>query len=507
MNSIVLRQILVGACLTLPAVPTFPVRAEATGEATPPASVWVYPPPPPNPLAWKPYPGLLDTWLREQSPQFNRWTFGAWERFRYESRNYFAANGAGPLAVDFNAASPVAHNTYSLFRSQLWTGYAPTDWLRGYVEAQGASQNGWKGNPNPQANNPIGLYQYYAVLGDPKNFPLSFQAGRQELSYGEERLIGGFIWDNIGRVFNAAKLRYAHDSFWIDAFAGSLVLPVNEGTDVVNWDEVFWGIYSQARQLVPLSIAEFYFLGDNADNDSPLNVGTVQRGNSPRDIYTLGAHLKSDPTQLKSWYYDVELAVQGGQFQYPQGTPQIVSGQKLDHWAHALHFEAGYQFTHAWARPKIGLFYNQASGDHDPSDNRHTTFVNLYPTNHKFYGFMDFLSWQNLQQLALTTTWFPVGKLRVTLNLYFDWLLTTDDFFYNVAQGARTTGGYAIRPGNSPRLGQELDLVLNYPLLRWLNLEAGYGHFFTGPYIHQSLAHTGGSHDANWYYLQIIGSF
>jgi len=482
-----------------------PTPAAASPPATPPA--YVYPPPPPNPLAWRPYPGLLDTWLREQSPAFNRWTFGAWERFRYESRNYFAANGAGPLAVDFNAASPAAHNNYSLFRTQIWTGYAPTDWLRGYVEAQGSSQNGWAGDPNPQANNPMGFYQYYAVLGNPKEFPVTFQAGRQELSYGEERLVGGFIWDNIGRVFDAAKLRYAQDRFWIDAFAGSLVLPVNRGTDVVNWDEVFWGLYSQARGVIPKTIAEFYFLGDNANNNSQNNAGTVQRGNSPRDLYTFGLHWKSDPAQLRGWYYDVEMAGQMGQFQYPRNTPEVINGEKLDHLAYALHFEAGYHFTNAWAKPRIGLFYNQASGDHDPADDEHTTFVNLYPTNHKFYGFMDFLSWQNMRQVALTTTWFPIGKLRVTLNFYVDWVLTTEDFFYNVGGAARTTGGYGIRPGNKAHLGQEVDLILNYPVRKWFNVEAGFGHYFTGQYVDESLTNTGGSHDANWYYVQLIGSF
>lgn len=120
---------------------------------------------------------------------------------------------------------------------------------------------------------------------------------------------------------------------------------------------------------------------------------------------------------------------------------------------------------------------------------------------------MDFLSWQNLQQVAVTSTWFPVGKLKATLNFYVDWLLTTEDFSYNVAQGARTTGGYGIKPDNQAHFGEELDFILNYPVLKWLNLEAGYGHFFTGQYVQESLQNTGGAHDANWYYVQVIGSF
>lgn len=453
------------------------------------------------------YPGLINTWLREQAPAFERWDIGSSGRFRFESKNYFAANGRGPLAVDFNAATPTPHNNYSLFRTRAWVGYTPTDWITGHVQGNGSSQNGWAGDPNPGANNPFNLYQYYATLGNPQEFPVTFKVGRQELVYGEERLIGDAAWENIGRTFNAAKLRYTKDRFWVDGFAGSVVLPVNRGTDVVNWDEVFWGIYAQTTGLIPTSVAEFHFLGDNANNGSPNNIGTVQRGNTPRDLYTLGVHLKSAPGGLNGWDYDVELAGQVGQFQYPQGTPVVINGEKLDHAAYALHFAGGYTFAQAPARPRIGLIYNHASGDRDAFDDEHQTFVNLFPTNHKFYGFMDFFAWQNMQEVALTTTWWPVVKLKVALNFQVFWLPSTEDFSYMVNQAARTTGGYGIRPDNRSRFGQEIDLILSYPLLKHGAVEAGYGHFFTGDYVNESLAQTGGAKDANWYYVQVMMSF
>ena len=42
--------------------------------------------------------------------------------------------------------------------------------------------------------------------GDPKAFPLTLKVGRQILSYGDERLIGAFDWNNFGRTFDAVKL-------------------------------------------------------------------------------------------------------------------------------------------------------------------------------------------------------------------------------------------------------------------------------------------------------------
>jgi len=46
------------------------------------------------------------------------------------------------------------------------------------------------------------------MIGNHKEFPVSLKVGRQELSYGEERLVGAFAWNNIGRVFDAVKVRW-----------------------------------------------------------------------------------------------------------------------------------------------------------------------------------------------------------------------------------------------------------------------------------------------------------
>ena len=38
------------------------------------------------------------------------------------------------------------------------------------------------------------------------------------------------------------------------------------------------------------------------------------------------------------------------------------------------------------------------------------------------------------------------------------------------------------------------------------DLEAGYGHFFRGDYVKQSLSAIG-SQDANWFYIQAVFNF
>ena len=44
----------------------------------------------------------------------------------------------------------------------------------------------------------------------------SVKAGRFEMIYGDQRLVGGFEWHNQARSFDAAKLIYKGDSFDLD---------------------------------------------------------------------------------------------------------------------------------------------------------------------------------------------------------------------------------------------------------------------------------------------------
>jgi hypothetical protein len=70
--------------------------------------------------------------------------------------------------------------------------------------------------------------------------------------------------------------------------------------------------------------------------------------------------------------------------------------------------------------------------------------------------------------------------------------------------GTATTQGnnYGINPDYSSFVGTELDAIVGWAVTRFLVLEAGYGHFFTGDYIRQSLSAIG-SKDADWGYVQM----
>jgi len=451
--------------------------------------------------------GLFNDWLRTQDPLFNNFDLGAQFRARYVYQTYFAVPGAGATAVDFRANTPESENDFLLLRTRVHAGYSPADWLTVFGEGENSSSTGDKRNPNPQSNGPFDLHQGYVQLGGTASLPLSVKVGRQELVYGDERLIGAFDWDNIGRVFDAAKLRFQQDTFWVDAFTGRVVLPNDNEFDQSNWDDWFSGIYGSTRSLVPKTELQLYFLADNANADSPRHVTTYGRGNSPRDIYTIGSRFQTLPGQLNGWDMNGEFAGQFGDFEYAPGTPGVVNGQRLNQLAYATHIEGGYTLSKIDFKPRFALGFDYASGDGNPNDNEHNTFVNLYPTNHKFYGAMDFLSWQNLIDPYLKASVLPLKGLSISATYNAFWLANTSDFFYQVNQVPRTTGGYGIHPANGSFAGQEIDLVVTYQPAAFAQLQAGFGHYFTGDYVDQTFQNLGGAHDANWVYLQALLNF
>jgi hypothetical protein len=236
----------------------------------------------------------------------------------------------------------------------------------------------------------------------------------------------------------------------------------------------------------------------------------VLSGPSARDIYTVGLRIKSTPGEFGNWDYSAELMGQLGHFNDPRAPIQ-----SLEHQAYAAFVAGGYTWTKAPLTPRVGLEYNFGSGDSNPTDDKHETFENLFPTNHKFYGYMDFVSLQNIHNLRLTSSFKPLARLTFTADYHAFWLADTHDNFYTIG-GVRRGGitatpggqGYGINPNYNNYVGSEVDLIATYNVSPLITFETGYGHFFVGDYVKQSLAGPAfGSTDANYVYVQASLNF
>lgn len=446
-----------------------------------------------------PSAGLANDWLREQSTIFDPFDIGGQFRARAEHKEYYAV--ANEAHADFQHNGD-PNNSLVLFRERFHLGYAPCAWFGVYGEFQDSAALSDDRSPSPE-NDHGQLRQAWVSLGSPQDFPLTAKVGRQELIYGEQRLIGTADWLNIGRTFDAAKLRYAASNFWVDAFVSRPILTeLHEFDESDNYD-TFSGVYASTRKLIPFQESQLYFLSRNVD-EHPLSEVNDKKGEypaaSPRDIYTVGARVKSLPGKLGGWDYEVEGAGQFGRYKSSNTSPS------LDQRAFAVHAAGGYTFTDLFGTPRVSLEYNYASGDSNPNDGTHGTFDNLFPSNHGLYGVMDFFSWQNMQDLHAGASIKPIKNLTVRLDGHAFWLADDHDFFYNANGTPRTTGGYGLKPAAGNYVGAELDLIAAYAITPYAGVQAGFGHFFVGDYIKNSLVATG-STDANFIYAQLTVNF
>ncbi|HWX18905.1 MAG TPA: alginate export family protein [Candidatus Binatia bacterium] len=484
--------------------------------------------PPPSP---QPFAGYINELLRQENPYLSVWDIGGVERLRFEDHEgYGIAGRPGTPAKpnnDFRANGADVYNDYLLSRLRLHVGYTDK-WWSAYVEGQSSLEANDKrfayanvpavaATSARQGNGPeddrINLHQAYLTLGNHKEFPLSLKVGRQEFLYGEERLIGPYGWNNIGRVFDAVKLRWQNEWFASDFFASHVVIPRDGKFDVDNDHEYFSGIYATTPKI-PKHALDVYLLARNADPQAASDVSSPQFPQpSARDIYTVGGRLKSLPGEQHGFDYTLEGAYQFGDYRDPRFT---INGNspRLTQNAFMAVAQAGYTFGELWATPRLGVEFDYGSGDSNANDGTHGTFDNLFPTNHKFYGMMDLVSLQNIQDAGVSLTLKPTRRLSVAFMGNALWLADTHDNFYTVAGAARggiaaTPGnGYGINPGYNSFLGTEFSAVAGLAVSRSLQLEAGYGHFFSGNYVQQTWAAPGfGSRDADFSYLQVNFTF
>lgn len=495
------------------AVLIFPLGASAQSGSSP---LTATNPGKPSASAPTPSAGLLNDWLREQSPEFGPWDLGGQFRARLEVKDYFFTPGAAPSVpgraqVDFLKNGGDANDTYLLTRTRLHVGYN-ADWFHVLLEGQDSTSTGDKRTPNMEEES-FNLRQGYVSFGDPAKFPLLLKAGRQEMAYGDERLIGIVDWNNIGRTFDAVKLRYQAEAGWVDAFASYPVVPRNNDFNYSNNYDLFSGIYGSSDKLIPRQQSQLYFLARNTSQNSPnYATGTLSFPlPSPRDVYTIGSRIKSLPGQFGNWDYTVEADYQFGRFAGVAGTaPTAVQLASKPHRAYAAHVDGGYTWANAYGTPRLGLEWNYASGS--SNTNRHETFDNLYPSTHLFSGIMDFYSWQNIQDARINFAMKPLPKLTLGASYRGVWLASTSDSFYLGNTAPRTGGtpgahnGYAVNPTYSSFVGMEADVTLGYAVTRYASVGLGYGHFFRGDYIKQSLS-AFGSTDADYVYLQARISF
>jgi hypothetical protein len=334
-------------------------------------------------------------------------------------------------------------------------------------------------NRNAAFADEFDLRQLFAeAAGDPEKLPIQLKVGRQELSYGDERLVGAFNWSNVARVFNAAKLIYSPVSWLqLDGFMSRVVRVERERPNHDSSNDNFFGIVAALKPAAEHVLDTNFFVRNQRDN-SLTSERTGLRG--PMKEYTLGQRFRG-----KKWNFDygTEYAFQFG------------SRAHDDIKAWMFHQDVSYTFVKLPWSPKLLAEYNHASGDRNPRDGVVGTFDQLYPTNHDKYGLMDLVGLKNMNNVRLGLSAKPSS--RITLGADFHW------FFRDARESAWfSASGAVVRAANvraGRQIGEELDLTATIKITKYLNVLIGYSHFFAGPFA----TDTSGNDGADFFYTQI----
>lgn len=443
--------------------------------------------------------GLINDWLRGKSEAADPWDVGGSVRLRYDTKD-----DGGPFANnDFIHRGLENDNDYFTARTRVHLGYTPSGWLNLFAEGRDARAWGDDRPGNPE-NDEFDFYQGYFVLGNPKEFPLTLKVGRQEMLYGDERFVGVSDWTATGRSFDAAKLRFENDDFWVDAFVSRVVIVYDDHFNQPNDYDWFSGLYASTRKLIPWQESQLFFLARNVGEESPNASAPGVGGPGERDVYTLGTRHKSLPGKLRGWDYSTELAGQFGGI--------VQGGVYRDLRSFMADVTLGYTWEETWSAPRLGVGYTYASGDSDATDGDTETFEPLLGTNHSLYGLMDLFGLRNTHNPSASFSFKPAKGLSVRLLYLMFWLADDRDFLYPESGSGRNANGYGQNPQFDSYVGSEVDLVVSYqpPRLRGTEFQLGYGHFFVGDYIKQSvhsIPANGSAVDADWFYVQAKFSF
>jgi hypothetical protein len=370
-------------------------------------------------------------------------------------------------------------NTYELTRTRVYGDLWFRDVFRAYVEFIDAQTYNQDLVPLPSDHNHGDLLNLFGDLkvGELDDRPLYLRAGRQELLYGSQRLISPADWSNTRRTFQGAKLFYRGEDVDADAFVVQPVVPNVDHFDTVDDQVVFSGAWLTCRGSGRRAV-DFYYL----DLDQARHVA-LGRGNQPGafNVSTLGNRWLGDWGNL---LYDCEGMVQWGPY------------SNQDTLAEAFTTGLGYYFKDLPTTPEVWVYYDFASGDPRPGQGgTHRTFNQLFPFGHYYFGYIDVVGRQNIEDLNFQLSFYPTKWVAALMQYHMFRLADARDALYSAA-GTPLRRDPTGRAGTD--VGDEIDVAVNFHLSTHQDLYIDYSHLYAGEFIRR----TGSPLSPDYLYLQ-----
>lgn len=331
--------------------------------------------------------------------------------------------------------------------------------------------------------------------------PVYFRVGRQELLYGSQQVLSPLDWANTRRNFEGFKLFSKGTEWDIDLFA---VRPVNTAsptggiggrpalTSVLKYDNQRdeadysrWlsGVYSVYRGMKDNTFEPYYiWLQTEGDQHVP--------GWADGNRHTLG--LRWTMTKAIKDECDQPWIVLATD---TEGAYQFGRDNGADVQAGFFTTKIGTTFSQVAWTPQLTFIYYFGSGG-SAADGTNNTFNVLAPLGHAYWGIIDNLAGQNLNDIGLQATVKPHAKLTGLAAMHWFNLVSDADTVYNVA------GAPVGVAGTGKDIGQELDLIATYAHNPNFDVQVGYSWFWYGSHFSGPVNGPLGADDATQLYIQ-----
>jgi hypothetical protein len=337
----------------------------------------------------------------------------------------------------------------------------------------------------PRSNpfeDPLDIRQLFYEGTDLGGTGLGLRLGRQQISYGDQRVFGPGQWGNTGRwAWDAALLELKTKRLHADIWLGR---PVRNRPD--RWpnasvpEPAVATAYVRALGL-PARLDAFYVFKEDGS-------GATVGESGPGDLrsHSLGFQAEGSWRRLD---YALTAIVQRGRWGADQVRAAGASGT------------LGWRFDGLRWRPRLRGVLTWGSGDRDPGDGVHGTFDGvLGGADIAFYGFCNLFFWANLWDRELQLLLRPAKTLDLYVQAHSFALSSARDAWYSTSLASVRRD----RAGTSGRdLGQELDLRAVWQPLPRLELMGGLAWYWPGEFVRA----TGPARDARWHMLQATWSW
>lgn len=358
---------------------------------------------------------------------------------------------------DFNNSTPP--NYFTLLRARLGAEISPIENLKFYFQVQDSrifgEERDARNNFNTVSNTKnLDLHQAYIQVDKFLVDGLTLKVGRQRLTYANERFVGVVGWNNIGRVFDGGLIRYEVDKHKLDVF-------------LMNTAET---------NVVPSAATptEVKFVRDEGQLFSGFNFSTKYFSDHLWEIFT---YHQLDKRVTVPGYNDLSRFTSGlygkgrlsNQLSYETDVAyQYGWRQGKDISAYMFGLTLSYSFERS-ILSSLSISLERFSGT-KTSETKYKTFELPYPTGHKFFGYMDYFI-----NIPLHTD----GKGIQDIFARLDFKLS-DNVKANIIAHNFNLSEYL---DGENKVGQELDIVLNWKYNSYLNFEIGGGLFLPGKFM------------------------